>query len=277
MLVTTYFATLVLLALTATTTTAFPRHQRRDYTLQPGQYAEPLSTDFRSPCPGLNIIANYGVVPRSGRGLTMNNVPQAFETLLNVAPPVSIRLLTAALAADNDPVNNFGVRTPSSPEGILNLNDTIKHGRVEHDGSLSRPDFPALPQDKANIDLVRDVVTRAVDCKTFTLRDMARLRVDRFNYAQKNTPGFTYGPKEDFLAYSEAALLLTVLGDEEGNVPVEFLLDFFLRDKLAEGWSKPAKPITTERIQEVVGRLKNETNYLDLGAEVPRCTSINIE
>ncbi|KAJ3408171.1 hypothetical protein HDV05_005129 [Chytridiales sp. JEL 0842] len=271
MLATNLIPTLFL-ALTSTTF-AFPTiHQ-----LQPGEYSPPLSTDFRSPCPGLNIISNLGLVPRDGRGLTLQNVPKSFLELMNVDPQLSILLMNGALAADNDPIRTFGVRTPSTPEGILNLNDTVKHGRTEHDASLSRPDFPGI-QDKPDFELVVDIVTRASDCKFLTIADMARLRVDRFNFSKKNNPSFTYTlPKEDFLAYSEAALMMLLLGGEELKVPVEFLMDFFLREKMPEGWRRPENPITYGMVAGLADRLRKMGAEIDTSVEVPRCTSIKVE
>ncbi|KAJ3413823.1 hypothetical protein HDV05_007423 [Chytridiales sp. JEL 0842] len=271
------YITTFILALT-TIVSAYPGLERRAKPcLKVGQHSPALPTDYRSPCPGINVMANAGFFPRSGRAYTFDIVVNGFEKIMNVSPAFTGRLMTGALGPDNDPTNFFGMRTPSSPEGFLNLNDTVKHGRVEHDASLSRHDYPAS-QDKPSRDLVLDMVTRAADCKTFTLADMARYRVDRYNYSKKNNPNFTYTlPKEDFLAYGEAALALAVLGDEEFNVPVEFLVDFFWKEKIPEGWKRPVREVTGDLVRDLSGRLRNMSTTFDLTVDVPRCQSIKLD
>ncbi|KAJ7599081.1 Chloroperoxidase [Mycena floridula] len=57
--------------------------------------------DLRSPCPGLNMLATHGYLPRNGKGLTGSMILGAASAVYNVAPEVlnvavHIGLLTSA-------------------------------------------------------------------------------------------------------------------------------------------------------------------------------------
>lgn len=44
----------------------------------------PGPQDVRSPCPGLNSLANHGICPRSGKGYTLAILNQCLKDGLNV-------------------------------------------------------------------------------------------------------------------------------------------------------------------------------------------------
>lgn len=88
--------------------------------------------DVRSPCPGLNSLANHGFLPHNGRGITIPmlitalndgmNVGADFATVIGGAGLLSVpgNLLATSFGLDNLDEHNFP---------------------IEHDASLSRADY----------------------------------------------------------------------------------------------------------------------------------------
>jgi hypothetical protein len=95
-------------------------------------WSPPGPGDVRSPCPGLNSLANHGFLPHNGRGLTVPilikalndgmNVGADFATVIGGAGLLSVpgNLLATSFDLDNLDEHNFP---------------------IEHDASLSRADY----------------------------------------------------------------------------------------------------------------------------------------
>ncbi|KAL8998125.1 MAG: hypothetical protein Q9169_002746 [Polycauliona sp. 2 TL-2023] len=82
----------------------------------------------RSPCPGLNALANQGFLPRDGKDLTPALVERALMTALHM-DTLAARSLTIALP----PL--------CRKDGTFDLVDTRRHNVIEHDSSFTRLDF----------------------------------------------------------------------------------------------------------------------------------------
>lgn len=94
-------------------------------------YQAPGDTDVRSPCPGLNAIANHGIIPRDGKNIDL-------ETLAN-GLYIGYHLDNAA----SNYVGSIGIKTTTTGNAsTFNLNDLAQHSPqvLEHDGSMSRND-----------------------------------------------------------------------------------------------------------------------------------------
>jgi len=87
----------------------------------------------RSPCPALNALANEGLLPRSGRNITIAQTVAAFSTGLNFAADVITSFAATAIAQCSNITN-----TTCTSFDLDMLN--VPHA-AEHDGSLSREDF----------------------------------------------------------------------------------------------------------------------------------------
>ncbi|KAG8991259.1 hypothetical protein FRB90_001416 [Tulasnella sp. 427] len=55
------------------------------------QYAPPQEGDARSPCPGINVLANHGIIPRNGRRITYKQLSEACQKAFNLSPTLSDR------------------------------------------------------------------------------------------------------------------------------------------------------------------------------------------
>lgn len=100
---------------------------------EPGYtFIAPKSSDSRGPCPGLNLLANYGYLPRDGH-VTFGQVLDATSRGFNMGTDLAAILTVFAVLADGD------IATESfylgSMGGVGGLN---RHSTVEADVSPNR-------------------------------------------------------------------------------------------------------------------------------------------
>jgi hypothetical protein len=104
---------------------------------EPGYvFQAPGPGDSRGPCPGLNLLANYGYLPRNGT-VNFGQVVEATARGFNMGPDLATVLATFAVITDGDIVTeswNLG----EGPGGLGGLN---RHSTVEADVSPTREDY----------------------------------------------------------------------------------------------------------------------------------------
>ena len=91
-------------------------------------YAAPGAGDSRSPCPGLNAMANHGIIPRDGRNVPFNALITAIRQTYNIDSPLAT--LLAYGAAD--------LLQRDHKTGTMDLSDVNVHNVIEHDASFCR-------------------------------------------------------------------------------------------------------------------------------------------
>ncbi|KAK1031227.1 hypothetical protein LTS16_018196 [Friedmanniomyces endolithicus] len=104
---------------------------------EPGYtYKDPVSGDSRGPCPGLNLLANYGYLPRNGH-VTFSEVLDATARGFNMGADLATVLLVFAVLTDGDiPTESFWLGSGPGKVGGLE-----RHSTVEADISPNREDF----------------------------------------------------------------------------------------------------------------------------------------
>ena len=209
------------------------------FALDFGQWSPPGPDDVRSPCPGLNSMANHGILPHSGKALTVKMLTDAMDEVFNIG--FDLRTILAVGGVFSSP--------NALLHGTMDLNDLDKHNFIEHDGSLSRApiheggDDHTFRQDIFNQVLSffpnsTDAVTSIVEASKAHLH---RVQTDA------QTPGFSYGSKQTFLALGETALYLMAMGDPlTGIGPLDYIRILFEQERLpyAEGWRTPTTQIS---------------------------------
>lgn len=95
--------------------------------------SSPSPLPGRSPCPGLNALANHGYLPRDGKDIDHQKVSYATHTAYNFEP--------GSFDAIVDLVFQFGLSTSSRPNETFHLLDLAQHDFIETDGSLTRNDI----------------------------------------------------------------------------------------------------------------------------------------
>jgi len=95
-------------------------------------WSPPGPGDVRSPCPGLNSLANHGILPHSGKGMTIPILIKGLKEGMNVGVDFATVIGGAGILS-----------VPNSPLATsFDLDDLDRHNfPIEHDASLSRADF----------------------------------------------------------------------------------------------------------------------------------------
>jgi hypothetical protein len=181
----------------------------------------------RSPCPGLNILANHGYLPRSGKNIDLPAIQNGVAAAYNYEPTTFDDVF--AMVQDYKLTTTGNIST-------FNLEDLVKHGYLEFDGSLSRNDFyfgDALHFDPAiwavvSERLALNKITSDPASKYVTIETAAKVRAERVADAMRVNPTFNASTLEQQGSPGTTALWLTTLWDDSvGGAPKEWIKLFF--------------------------------------------------
>jgi len=206
--------------------------------------------DVRSPCPGLNALANHNILPHSGKGITVPMLISAFKSGLNVGSDVSVSLGTAAIAL-----------VAPAHSTSFDLDQLNKHNVIEHDASLSRSDYNVSP-DHDNHDFnqtIFDQVLRVYEGMTETSIEVAaKAKIARLKFEMGEDSQIFYGPEQYTLSYGESALYLSTMGDPITGVGCfKFVKVLFEEERLPynEGWRPTADETTLASLGAISTKL----------------------
>ncbi|OWY96094.1 Chloroperoxidase [Phytophthora megakarya] len=204
--------------------------------LQVGEYYKPsaleasgvpntTATFRRSPCPGLNALANHGYLPRNGQNIEKGALKAAIMSVFNVA---------------NDTAT---VQVNPVPE-VFSLDYLGQHILPEHDASMVRTDvyFGHDPME-VNITLADDMLARADEHGNINTSVVAQIRKDRVTLCETINPECTFGDDEKQTAFLQAALLLKVLGRGD-FISVDHARSFLVEEKIPSDYVKSEEPVS---------------------------------
>ncbi|KAF2749999.1 hypothetical protein M011DRAFT_492975 [Sporormia fimetaria CBS 119925] len=161
---------------------------------EPGfEFRAPGPGDSRGPCPGLNLLANHGYLPRNGK-VTFGQVVQATARGFNMGADLATVLATFAVLTDGDIVNeSFYLGSPPGKVGGLN-----RHSTVETDVSVHREDYYNGCGDNHHLSsrLWKQnvaIVARS-QSKLFDMENMAQQYAANARFSQINNPYLYYFP-----------------------------------------------------------------------------------
>ncbi|GAB7363253.1 hypothetical protein MBLNU230_g3535t1 [Neophaeotheca triangularis] len=200
-------------------------------------YQRPGPNDVRSPCPGLNALANHGILPRDGRGMTLPILYKGLKDGLNMGDDFTTAIGGAGLLSNDLPT-----------DGFFDLNMLDQHNfPIEHDASLSRQDANLGDNSDFN-QQIWDMILAAYEGMDKTSIPVAsHAMYKRYQDSLARNPKFVYGPREFTFRYGETAIYLSTMGDPvTGVAPLEYVRVLFEEERLpyAEGW-RPTKAPTT--------------------------------
>ena len=171
--------------------------------------------DVRSPCPALNAMANHGIIPHDGRGLTSAMLSAALQKTYNTNSLMSrLAIIGGTLA----PYLIF--------HSIFNLDDLERQKVIKHDGLFGRPDLHTGADVNAFSKETWESVKMHFDGLPETsFGTVADARYGRIAQAiQRNPKTVNYGTICYVLSYGEIAALLAVFADPEtGSASVQYL------------------------------------------------------
>jgi len=213
----------------------------------------PGEGDVRSPCPCINALANHGILPHNGKGITKDAAITALKSAVNLGPSIATVFAAGGVGANPDHSTN-----------TFDLNHVDKHNFIEHDVSLTRGDIAFgsncdfSPETWKEVwDIYCGEVPQGGD-KVTSYHSASKARYQRVISSktahEKAGKEFHYGIKEVILSYGETALLLNVMG-KDGIAPLEWIRVLVEEERLPykEGWRPPT--------QEVSQMLMNKTIY----------------
>ncbi|KAJ7242369.1 Cloroperoxidase [Mycena haematopus] len=217
------------------------------------QWIAPKANDLRSPCPGLNTLANHGYLPRNGMNISIPMILQAAIDGFNVGPDSILQAAKFGLLSTNDPTT-------------LNLDALKLHSLIEHDASISRNDL-AVTGD--NLHFNETIFTTLANANPgvdyYNATSAAHVQDERLAISLATNPNITNTPKEVDIRTRESGLYLSVMGNPlTGVAPKNFVQIFFREERLpiAEGWKRPTTTITAETlnpIQDIIFTVSNWT------------------
>lgn len=167
---------------------------------EPGYtFQAPGPGDSRGPCPGLNLLANYGYLPRNGI-VTAGEVLEATARGFNMGADLASVLIAFAVLADGDlATESFALGT----SGNGNVGGLNRHSTVEADVSPNREDYYLGCGDnhhlssrlfKQNIKYVA-----ASSSKQFDLTVMGNHFAESSSFSKLNNPYLYYCQCSEFL------------------------------------------------------------------------------
>ncbi|KAI3394433.1 hypothetical protein diail_2683 [Diaporthe ilicicola] len=211
-------------------------------------YQAPTDTDVRAPCPALNALANHGILPRDGKGITIDVLSEAARTGFSVAADATA--VFGALAFKTSTTGNAST---------FNLDDLKQHDPhvLEHDGSMSRNDSYWGDNLSFNDQAWARTLGNWGDNETITFAVAAAERTARFEYGLATNPEFnaTFAQTPSLLEYS---LILSAFGDlVEGNANATFIKYLFEKERLPIelGWQPPTSEMTIASAQTMAAQI----------------------
>ncbi|KAK3116622.1 hypothetical protein LTR53_002797 [Teratosphaeriaceae sp. CCFEE 6253] len=205
-------------------------------------WTHPGPGDVRSPCPALNTLANHGLLPHSGKGITTANILSAFAVGQNFAADTVTAAAAGALALCSA---ETGVNCTTWDLDMLD-----KPHAIEHDNSLSREDYNFGRNNNTVFSpriwgqVLR--IWRGARIINFELANAAR--AERLTVSNiTDAPGW-FVPAVA-AAFHETAFYLSLFGDPvNGNARQDWINVWFEQERMPFelGWTATQRPTITE-------------------------------
>jgi len=214
--------------------------------------------DSRSPCPGLNALANHGWLPHSGKDINLPAIQTATDAVYNFASDVLISIFQQVVA--------FNLSTTGNAS-TFNLEDLKKHDAIEFDGSLSRNDF--YFGDDLHFDLnIWSSTAERLGLYNYkdsaglyvTIETAAKARAARVKDAEMVNPTFNASETEINGSPGTTALYLTALWDYAVNATYkDWVKVFFEEERLPylEGYKRPSQQTTLTSLGAMIQRVES--------------------
>ncbi|KAJ5120897.1 Chloroperoxidase [Penicillium bovifimosum] len=221
------------------------------------EYRAPLPGASRSPCPGLNALANHGYLPRSGENIDLKTFQNAISGGYNFEPNSMDFVFELAV--------NFNLTTTGNPN-TWNLFDLARHDEIEIDGSLSRNDI------YFGDDVHFDHNVWAQTAKHLGLNDnrgpaknryitievAAKARAARVAEAMRVNPSFNNSANAMSGSPGTTALYLLTMWDYKvGAAPKAWVKPFFEEERIPyrEGYRKPEVPLLFKDVEDMTQKV----------------------
>ncbi|KAJ7756088.1 Chloroperoxidase [Mycena maculata] len=206
------------------------------------EWIAPTATDVRSPCPGLNTLANHGYIPRNGKNISIPVILAGALEAFNMGPDG----LTQAA--------KFGLLSGDAPD-TLDLDALKLHNLIEHDASISRGDL-AVTGDNLHFNetIFTTLANANPDVDYYDPLSAGQVQFERLAISLATNPNITNTLKEISVRTRESSFYLSVMGNPiTGVAQKEFVQIFFREERLpiAEGWKRANVTITADTLNTI--------------------------
>ncbi|KAF8635552.1 hypothetical protein AX15_000205 [Amanita polypyramis BW_CC] len=235
------------------------------------EYIPPKDGDSRSACPGLNALANHGILPRDGRNISFKEMTEKTRLIFNVAPTLSY--VTTKHAAD--------MLNKSYGKGTCDLEEISLHNGIEHDGSLTRLDYGLQKdQSKPHLPFVHDLLDSASGKDKqgnilFTLKDIARYSAKRRAESRASNPEYSLSFSHKLFSCANNSILLSVLGGRKQDIEV-----FLAEERIPDGWESRNRKhfgLTLTKYNVIAIPLEIQTDEKTAAKELAEMTKNQVE
>jgi len=203
----------------------------------------------RSPCPGLNSLANHGFINRDGKKLTIPALIKGFKDGLNVGADFTTAIGLMGLQSAPNPLSS-----------TFDLDNLDQHNfPIEHDGSLSRRDAYFGDDHTFNQDTFNQVLAYYEGMEETSIPVASKARYNRIETARSEDPEFIYGVRQLVLSTGETALYLSTMGDPTtGVAPVKYVKSLFEKERLPYelGWTPPTGETNLPSLGAMIAKLE---------------------
>jgi hypothetical protein len=137
----------------------------------------------------------------------------------------------------------------------IDLHDLARHDCIEHDGSLTHANaMPGGLYAPVSVDknLLQHLLDVSKDPDFLSVDDLVTVRA-----ARDATLSRPLSKMHTTISRGEVAMIVQLFGDQDGNVPKQYIQEWFGDQRLPHGWFKPTTAIgflSTTRIVKWVGK-----------------------
>ncbi|KAI5468195.1 Chloroperoxidase [Mariannaea sp. PMI_226] len=208
--------------------------------------------DSRSPCPGLNALANHGYLPHDGKNIDYEAINKAAQAAYNFAPGFYRDALNLLFT--------FNISTTSRPNETFNLFDLARHDTIEADGSITRNDIYFGDDVHFDASVFAPVANDLrlnhyqYSDRFVTVEMAAKATKNRLDLAKRINPEFNASTQQHVLEYVTTALyLLTVWDADENAAPKSWVKVLLAEDRIPfrEGY-KATLTKTREQLDNMI-------------------------
>ncbi|EIN03840.1 Cloroperoxidase [Punctularia strigosozonata HHB-11173 SS5] len=214
-------------------------------------WTPPGPTDSRSPCPALNTLSNYHILPHNGKNISLGQLVSGLRVAYNLSTPLCYILALTGLIACGT-FRFVGL----APSWTLDLENLALHNRIEHDASIVHAD--AAPHAKYAPRQVDPTLYHefVASCPPggMTKEDFVRARVRRELTLSKPLNLF-----RSILAASEAVSAFDRVRDPQtGTFTKEGLEAWFGENRFPAHWHVPDEVQTVRSIASETTQFRKE-------------------
>ncbi|KAF7344197.1 HEME-HALOPEROXIDASE domain-containing protein [Mycena venus] len=204
------------------------------------EFIPATATDARSPCPGLNTLANHGYLPRDGRNFTIDQLMDAALEGFNVNwDPILVAAKFGLLTRDDGgsfdkmSLDALVMHVRDIDLKMLLLKKFCSHNMIEHDASISRNDFGDGTGD--NLHFNETAFSALANANpgqdTYDTTAAGQVQSERLAYSIATNPLVINTLKEFRLRSRESALYLSIFGDPLTGVASKKFVQIFFREE----------------------------------------------